>query len=144
MLEKTLVMIKPDHYEFAEEIILQLDFNAIRDKIARIPSIPKEVIQSHYLPHKGKPFYEYMTEYFVGKPTIVAIYSGDDIIRKIRDRIGDKDPLKAGKDTIRGMYSNDSLELATVERRPVKNVIHASDSLEEALREIKVWERFLK
>ena len=142
-MESTLVMIKPDHYEFADEIILQLDFNAIRSKIGRVDSIPREVIQEHYLPHKGKSFYDYMTEYFVGKPTVVAVYVGNDIVDRMRRMIGVTDPSKAGEEKIRGKYSNDSLELATFERRPVKNVIHASESLEEALREIKVWEKFL-
>ena len=144
MLENTLVMIKPDHYEFADEIILQLDFNAIRTNLGRVSSIPREVIREHYLPLKGEPFYEYMTEYFVGKPTVIAVYTGNNIINKMREMIGNTDPIKAGKDTIRGKYSEDSLQLATLEKRPLKNVIHASESLEEALREIKVWERFLK
>lgn len=143
MLEKTLILVKPGHVEFAGEILKQLDFRGNRITTARIGSVQRSMIEDHYFPHKDKSFFGYMCDSFVNRSIVLAVYQGRGIIQKFIKIIGPTDPSKAPKHTIRGKYSNDSLERSIAEKRPVENVIHRSDSIEEARREISVWEIYL-
>jgi len=143
MLERTLTLIKPDHIDRTDEILAELDQDGKRIATVTVDSVPREVIEDHYVPHKNKPFFGYMTDSFVGRPVIIALYEGEGVIQKFIDLIGPTDPSQAADHTIRGKYSNDSLEKAIAEQRPVQNVIHRSDSHEEAQREIEVWEHYL-
>ncbi len=142
MLEKTFTLIKPEHVKMAGGILNELDQYGKRIITVRVNKVPREVIETHYSVHRGKPFFGYMTESFVGKPVVIAVYEGEDIIQRFIELIGPTDPRKASKGTIRGKYSNDSLEIAFSENRPVENVIHRSDNITEAMREISVWERY--
>ena len=139
-LEKSLVFIKPDHIEFADEI---LDDYGLRIATAFVDKVPRETIRDHYSLHIGKNFFEYMTEAYVGKSISLAVYQGSNVIHDIIQIVGETDPSKSPKYTIRARYSGDSMKRAISEGRTLRNVIHRSDSLEEALREINVWQSFL-
>ena len=129
MLEKTFVMIKPDHVELACEILEKLDEHGRRLITREVEAVPQEVIEAHYSVHQGKSFFDYMTKYFAGKDVVIAVYQGEGIIEKLRQSAGPTDPAKATKETIRGKYSNDSLEQAIREQRPVRNVIFVHKKL---------------
>jgi len=141
MTEKTFVMIKPDHVYQSEEIFADLDNFGERVQTA-VVTVSKELIEEHYSVHRDKPFFKYMTEAFVGKQVTVAIYRGNEMIKTIMYLCGPTDPSKAPSNTIRGKYSTDSLEAATLETRPCRNVIHRSDSTEEFAREFNVWKDY--
>lgn len=83
-----------------------------------------------------------IVNYFTGKPVIIAIYEGEGIVQEIRRRVGNTDPSKADPASIRARYSDDSFEKAAAEGRIVRNVLHASDSPEEAWREISAWRKY--
>ena len=148
MIEQSLVFIKPDHFNIAYFILSELDeFLEFNDGDSRkitaiVNSVKIEDIQSHYLYHNGKSFFDYMTQSYINRPIVLAIYEGENIIQRLVDATGPTDPSKASKNTIRGKYSSDSLELAISQQRPVINVIHRSESFQEALREIKVWQKY--
>jgi nucleoside-diphosphate kinase len=97
----------------------------------------QEVIEKLNLPD----FPDRIRNYFVGKTVRIFEMESkeNNIVAKVRELIGTTDPSKAGQDTIRGKYSNDSMELAKQEQRLVHNLIHASDSDENAYKEIKLW-----
>ncbi|MEK6950116.1 MAG: nucleoside-diphosphate kinase [Nanoarchaeota archaeon] len=143
MAERTFVMIKPEHVPLAEEILAELSSYGTLMGKAVIEAVPRSMIEEHYAIHRGRPFYHYLVDSFVGRPVVVAVYEGEGIVQKIMERCGPTDPAKAAKDTIRGKYSADSLERAIAEQRPVRNVIHRSDSPAEAEREILVWRAYL-
>jgi nucleoside-diphosphate kinase len=143
MVEQTLVLIKPDHVDLADIILAELDSHARRVRTARVESIPLEVVEDHYAVHRGRSYFGYMTASFAGRRTVVAVYEGEGVIQLFRELIGPTDPAKAPKNTIRGKYSGDSLERATAEKRPCRNVIHRSDSPEEFVRELAVWKEYL-
>ncbi len=143
MHEKTFILIKPDHVKVADEILSHLDSYGSRILSGKVDSVSKEVIEEHYAPHKEKYFFHNMTRSFIGNSVILAVYEGEEVIQKFINLIGPTDPSKAQTHTIRGKYGNDSIERAEAEKRSVKNVIHRSDSSEEAEREIKVWEKHL-
>lgn len=97
----------------------------------------QEVIEKLNLPD----FPHRIRSYFVGKTVrIFELESKENnVVAKVRELIGATDPSKAGPDTIRGKYSNDNMELAKQEQRLVHNLIHASDSDENAYKEINLW-----
>jgi len=97
----------------------------------------QEVIEKLDLPD----FPNRIRSYFVGKTVrIFELESKENnVVAKVRELIGATDPSKAGPDTIRGKYSKDNMELAKQEQRLVHNLIHASDSDENAYKEIKLW-----
>jgi nucleoside-diphosphate kinase len=78
---------------------------------------------------------------FVGKTVRIFEMESkeNNVVAKVRELIGATDPSKAGPDTIRGKYSDDSMDLAKEQLRLVHNLIHASDSDENALKEIDLW-----
>ena len=139
MGEKTFILIKPDHIHVAEEILNHLDKHGSRILSGKVDSVSKEVIEEHYAVHKEKHFFNHMTRSFIGKPVVLAVYEGENIIQKFIEIIGPTEPCKAPAHTLRGKYSDDSIEKAEAEKRTVMNVVHRSDSQEEADREIKVW-----
>ncbi len=132
-------MIKPDHVNMAEEILKELDNHAERVDYNIVNSVPSEIIEKHYEEHKGKYFYDRMIKYYVGKSVVIALYKGENI-REVFDKlIGATDPSKADLNSIRARYSDDSFKKCDSEGRPLKNVIHRSDSEESAERELKIW-----
>ena len=142
-LERSLVFVKPPHTPLADVILNELDQYGHRMTTSRVDSVPKETIEEHYSIHRGKDFYQYMCDFFVGKSIVLAVYQEEGIIKALIDATGDRDPFKASSKTIRGKYGTDSLQAAISEKRAVENVIHRSDSVEEAEREINVWKDFL-
>lgn len=127
----------------AEAILGELDEVGKRLVTIRIDKVPEDIIKQHYVPHDGKYFFDWLVDSLKDKPIVLAVYEGEEIVRNIREKVGPTDPVKAPKTTIRGKYSDDSLEKSKTERRVTANVIHASDSCGEAEREINVWKRYL-
>lgn len=144
MTERTFVMIKPEHVSRAEEILTELSSYGRLAARAVIDAVPRQIVEEHYAVHRERPFYRYLVDSFVDRPVVIAIYEGNGVVQKVMERCGPTDPTKAPKDTIRGRYSSDSLEQAIAEQRPVRNVIHRSDSPAEAEREIGVWKEYFR
>jgi len=145
--EQTLVMIKPDGIEIAEQIFIELDQIGRRVKTVRIPNVPIEKILAHYeepIQRHGEFLRHNITDFFANQTIILAIYEGPRIIQRMRDKIGPTDPAKAPEGTIRGDYCNDNLETSIREGRFVRNAVHASDSPENFQYEYNVWREYLK
>ena len=144
MTEKTFILVKPDHVPVADQILADLDEHAERVATANLDECPRDVIENHYAVHRDKFFYDNLIAHFEGRPVVLAVYQGKHIVQRFMDICGVTDPAKCGPETIRGKYGTDSLEKAIAEKRTPKNVIHRSDSISEAEREIKVWEQYLQ
>ncbi len=142
MIEKSLVMIKPDGLDRRGEILSQLEIMLVTDfsrsESTLLQPAPKDVLALMYKKLESIPYFHDIIDFY-SKGLLVMTYTGEDIIRKLRKNIGSTDPAKAEKNTIRGMFSNDSLDLAMEEKRPVRNVIHSSENKSEADREIYIW-----
>ena len=143
-LERTFILIKPANIGDADAILDELDHYGHRVASAHVDAIPRDIIESHYAPHKGKFYFEDMVADFVEKPTVIAVYEGAGVISRMLEIIGPTDPSKAPPHTIRYRYSNDSLADAIAQKRPLKNVVHRSDSVSESSREIAVWNQYLQ
>jgi len=119
--------------------------NFTRTNSVWVNPIPVELIKAHYENIKGKPFYDWTIKAFLEsrEGILLRVYSGNNIIEKSRKAAGHTDPMKAEPDTIRAIFSKDSLEIAFKGKRYLNNVIHTSDSLESSARERGIWRPYL-
>lgn len=144
-LERSLVMVKPEGMRVEKEMRQRLDLlGGERILTAIINPVPIEFIRELYLPHEGRDTYEDYIDWFRGKEAVFYVYRGEKIIGKIRESIGATEPAKAKPGTIRRDYGgrNESLELARIEGRVIRNIIHGSDE-ENAEREMALVGRTL-
>lgn len=130
-MERTFIMIKSDGVArgLMGEIIRRIERKGFKITRAQLLSPPRELVEKHYEEHRGKPFFEELVEYILEGPVMAMEVQGNDVMAVMRSIMGDKDPLKAIPGTIRGDYAN------TVTR----NLIHGSDSIEHAKRELTLW-----
>ena len=132
--ELTYVMLKPDGvkqnlFPTVCKIFLEnnLDIIEVQDEIM----LNKNIIREHYSHLLDKPFYPELEEFMLSGPVIPMIVCGEDAISKVRTIIGPTNVAKAREESpnsIRALYGNPDLGAS--------NVIHASDSKENALIEI--------
>lgn len=91
-------------------------------------------------PHEvGLMLQKWLVDFLVSGPVIALVLEGNNAVKKVRDIAGHTIPVKAEKGTIRGDYSDDSALKANSEKRPLRNLVHASGDKEEADFEIKLW-----
>lgn len=130
-MERTFIMIKSDGVArgLMGEIICRIERKGFRITKAQLLSPSRELVEKHYEEHAGKKFFKELVAYILEGPVMAMEVEGEDVIAVMRSIMGDKDPLKAIPGTIRGDYAN------TVTR----NLIHGSDSLEHAERELGIW-----
>ena len=91
------------------------------------PGVKK--FEEHYDEHKGKPFFERITKWAASGPVLAMVWEGDNVIATGRKIIGATSAMDRYPATIRGENSNSTQN----------NLIHGSDSVESATREIKLW-----
>jgi len=90
---------------------------------------PQELVENHYDEHRGKEFYPKVVNYMISGPVVAMVWEGKNIVKVSRDMIGKTNPSDAQPGTVRGDYC------ITVGR----NLIHGSDGVEAANREIALW-----
>ncbi len=130
-MERTFIMIKSDGVArgLMGEIIRRIERKGFRITKAQLLSPSRELVERHYEEHKGKVFFEELVEYILEGPVMAMEVQGKDVIAIMRSMIGDKNPMKAIPGSIRGDYAN----------ALTKNLIHGSDSIENAERELNLW-----
>jgi len=88
----------------------------------------------------GKTLQKWLVDFITESPIIAMILTGPNAISLVREIVGSTEPSKAKKGTIRGdLASEESYEKANSTERALRNLIHASDSLENAEKEILTW-----
>ena len=87
----------------------------------------------------GKLVRKWLIQHLTSGPMVVLILSGNHAIEVVRKIVGNTVPLFAELGSIRGDFSIDSPDLSTKERRALQNLVHASETVEEAKREISLW-----
>lgn len=169
MIEKTLVLLKPDAVQrgLIGEILSRFERPGFKVVGLKMCYASKETAGKHYADDEawltsvgekskkaaeskgqkitaspkelGQRVRQMLIEFITSSPTVAIVLEGHDVINKVRTIVGDTAPSKAAPGTIRGDYSFDSYGLADVSGRPIQNLIHASDSPESAKREIDIW-----
>jgi len=87
----------------------------------------------------GRTVKKWLITYFQESPVLIMALESYDCIEICRKLSGNTIPVLALPGTIRGDFSHDTIDLANEQNRPLRNIIHASDTVEDGEKEIKVW-----
>lgn len=130
-VQRTFVAIKPDGVErgLIGEIISRFERRGLKIVGMKMLQVPKQMAETHYGEHKGKPFYEGLVSYITSAPVVALVLEGKDAVALARNVIGATNPANAAPGTIRGDLA---IEIG-------RNVVHGSDSPESAKREIGIF-----
>jgi len=130
-VQQTLVLIKPDGVQrgLIGTVITRLEQRGLRLAAAKFMWVSKELAETHYAIHKGKPFYKGLIEYITSAPIMAMVWEGPEAVAAVRQTMGSTRPREAAPGTIRHDFGLDV----------GRNLTHASDSPENALDEIGLW-----
>ena len=127
-IERTLSIVKPDGVQknVIGDVYRRFEQAGLRVIAARMLRLSQTQAEGFYAVHRERPFFRDLVTYMVSGPVMVQVLEGDGAVAKNRDIMGATDPNKADRGTIRA-------DLATSIEQ---NVVHGSDSAENAAREI--------
>jgi nucleoside-diphosphate kinase len=130
-MEQTLLIIKPDGMQrgLAGAVLERFERRGLRLSAARLLAISPQLADQHYAEHLEKPFYPALKAYMTSAPVLVVVLEGPSAVSVVRMMVGATNPFEAQPGTIRGDYALSKTE----------NIIHASDSVASAQREIKLF-----
>lgn len=128
-MERTYIMLKPDALKrgVAGEIISRIERKGYKIAEAKTIMLTEEILKEHYAHIADKPFFPEVVEYMVSGPVLAMIVEGPDVVQGMRILMGATKWEEAAPGTIRGDYAFCTSE----------NLIHGSDSVENAEIEIK-------
>ena len=129
MKEKCLVLIKPDAVErnLVGKILDMYEENDLKITNMKMEQVSKEKSQKHYEEHLGRGYFDELIEYITRSPLLAIVLEGENAISKVRTLNGSTKNPDEG--TIRAKFGLSITE----------NSVHASDSTENAEREISIW-----
>ena len=132
-MERTCLMVKPDGVQrgLCGEIVSRFEKKGLKLVAMKLMVIPKEVAENHYGEHKGKPFFPSLISYITSGPVLAMVWEGEDAVSVCRNMMGKTNPKESAPGTIRGDYG----------MQVGMNIIHGSDSVESAEREISIFFR---
>lgn len=130
-MQQTLVLIKPDGLQrrLAGEILRRFERKGLRLAAMKLVNASRDWAGKHYAVHQGKPFYESLLQFLTSGPTLAVVLEGREAVSTVRGMMGPTDGAKAPPGTIRGDFG---LSIQN-------NLIHGSDSVENATAEIALW-----
>jgi nucleoside-diphosphate kinase len=127
-MEKTFLMVKPDGVQrgLIGEVVKRFEQKGFQLVASKLMVISKEQAEFHYAEHKGKSFYDELINFITSGPVFAMVWQADQVITLSRILVGKTNTLDAVPGTIRGDFA----------LHTGMNLIHGSDSLESAEREI--------
>ena len=130
-MERTFIMIKPDGVQrhLVGEIIHRFEAKGFTLVGLKMMKVSRELAEKHYDVHKGKPFFSGLIDFITSAPVIAMVWEGDNVVTAARKIIGATNPISADPGSIRGDFG------VSIGR----NLIHGSDAIETAQREIGIW-----
>jgi nucleoside-diphosphate kinase len=145
MIEKTLVLLKPDAVKrgVMGEIIARFEKVGMKIVAMKLIQVNEEQAKKHYTEdisiRRGEHVRQYLVDFVTSGPVLAMVIEGVDAIENVRMMVGATEPKSAIPGTIRGDYSHVSYSHADAEKKVVANLIHASADQADAEREIPVW-----
>ena len=129
--ERTFAFLKPDSVRnhIVGEVLARIERKGFVFEQLRLHHISREEAEALYSIHKGKPFFRELVDHMTSGPVVLMILRGPNAVDSLRKVIGATNPLTAEPGTIRGDLSVSI----------TANVIHASDSAENAKRESAIF-----
>jgi nucleoside-diphosphate kinase len=130
-VERSLVLVKPDGVQRAlvGEVISRLECRGLRLVAGKFMQVSRELAETHYGIHKGKPFYGGLIEYIISAPVMAMVWEGPNAVAAIRQTMGATRPTEAAPGSIRHDFA---LEVG-------RNLTHASDTPENGANEVALW-----
>jgi len=127
-MSQTLTIVKPDAVAAgkAGAVLAHLEKAGFRIRACRMMRLTESEARAFYEVHRERPFYDSLVAFMTSGPVIPAVLEAEGAVGKLREVIGATDPAEAAEGTVRRLYA-ESKE---------RNAIHASDSDENAAREI--------
>ncbi len=140
-LERTFVALKPDAVQrgITGQIIHRLERSGMRLAAIKMLTADDELLKKHYSEHVDKDFYKGLKEFMQEGPVIAMVWEGVNAVENVRKLVGETAPKEAMPGTIRGDFAHMSFKHADAKGKAVKNLIHASGELNEAMEEIALW-----
>jgi len=145
MIEKTLVLIKPDGVErgLIGEIISRFEKRGFKIAGMKLVRVNKDQAMKHYTEditkRRGEDVRNRLMDFVVNNHVIVICLEGVSAIENVRKMVGETEPKSAQPGTIRGDYAHISYNYADNKKIAVPNLVHASANKEEAEQEINIW-----
>ncbi|MEM9424895.1 MAG: nucleoside-diphosphate kinase [Spirochaetota bacterium] len=141
-LETSFVLLKPDALQrgLMGELLGRFERCGLRIVGMRMCVAERAVVEQHYGEHSGKAFFSSLVDFMAGKVVLILAIEGANAIANIRKLVGSTEPASAAPGTIRGDFCH--MSYARSEDSPVgtlANLIHASDGMEAANRELALW-----
>lgn len=132
-MQRTLILLKPDCVQrrLVGPIVERFEQKGLRLTGLKLLKASRDLAERHYAVHKGKPFYESLLTFLTSGPTVALVWEGREAVAVARNLIGATDGAKAAPGTIRGDFG------LSVQN----NLVHGSDSPENAALEIALWFR---
>ena len=129
--ERTFVAVKPDGVKrgLTGEIIRRFEAKGLKIIGLKLLNVTPEIAEQHYAEHKGKPFYDRLIRYIQSGPVVAMVLEGYGAVHAARHLMGKTNPNEADVGTIRSDFAQ-IMEY---------NVVHGSDSVESAEREIAIY-----
>lgn len=127
-MEKTLILLKPDclQNQVAGKVISRFEEKGYGIIATRMIQLDDTLLREHYAHVADLPFFPEIAEFMSSRPVLAMILEGENIVQGVRDLLGPTDSTAAPEGTIRGDLGTDRM----------RNVVHASDSPENAQIEI--------
>ena len=130
-MERTFVAIKPDGVKrgLIGRILQRFEDKSYKIIGMKLMNVTPEIAAKHYEEHLGKPFYDKLIRFITMGPIVAMVIEGKNAIKGVRHLVGKTNPDEADDGSIRADFSSFS----------TTNLIHASDSLESAQRELNLY-----
>lgn len=129
LMERTLILCKPDCMQknLAGEVIRRLEASGLTLAAAKMLRLDAKILAEHYAHIADRPFFPEIVEFMSSRPVLALILNGDGAVARVRALLGPTDSRKAEKGTLRGDLGENNM----------RNVVHASDSPENAEVEVR-------
>jgi nucleoside-diphosphate kinase len=130
-MERTFIALKPDAVQrgLIGEIISRFERKGFKLVGMKLMNVTREMAEEHYGEHSAKPFFKGLVDFITSGPIVAMAWEGDNVVETARKMMGATNPKDAAPGTIRGDFSVDL----------GRNVIHGSDSVASAQRELKIF-----
>ena len=131
MIERTLILLKPDTLQrgLVGQIISRLENRGLKIVGLKMMQMDRSIAEQHYAEHVDKPFFAGLSAFMMSRPIIAMAVEGNAAIELVRTTMGATNPQNAVPGTLRGDFGTDI----------GRNLIHGSDSLEAATRELAIF-----
>jgi nucleoside-diphosphate kinase len=132
-MERTLILFKPDAVQrrLMGALLTRLETKGLKIVGLKMLRVSKELSARHYAEHVSKPFYPLLEQFITSGPVVALVAEGPQAVAVVRGMMGPTNGAQAAPGTIRGDFG--------VSRQ--MNLMHGSDSVEAAKKEIEVYFR---